>query len=262
MMLLRVVLALTSLSLQQGTVASNDQTSAGQRASLHQQAASQINDLAGRIHSEADAVAYVDKIAEFFADTLPSVWVTRSVREQLAHAEFDAVSNPSRLIPEQRIGDVWNRYVREIGASEEPLVTAAEIHNLRDADFAISQLWWSRTNRTIWTMPNLYAVDSNGKVAEGCRAVETLRVLYDLDKFFDNLRSARERVRKGILLSDEIGKSLNGPAAKQKTTARLEAHVDTNPLRPAEYRYMQEHGPYILSGVMEKLFDELFPQAT
>ena len=110
-------------------------------------------------------------------------------------------------------------------------------------------------------MPNVYAVGSDGKVAEGCRAVETLRVLYDLDKFFDNLRGARERVRKGILLSDEIGKSLNSSAPKQKTTARLEAHVDTNPLRPAEYRYMQEHGPYILSGVMQKLFDELFPQA-
>jgi len=110
-------------------------------------------------------------------------------------------------------------------------------------------------------MPNVYAVGSDGKVAEGCRAVETLRVLYDLDKLFNNLRGARERVRKGILLSDEIGKSLNNSAPKQKTTARLEAYVDTNPLRPAEYRYMQEHGPYILSGVMQKLFDELFPQA-
>jgi len=157
---------------------------------------------------------------------------TSAARQQVAHAEFEAVSNPSRLIPEQRIADVWNRYVREIGASEEALVTAAEIHNLRDADFAISQLWWSRTNLTIWTMPNVYAVGSDGKVAEGCRAVETLRVLYDLDRLFDNLRGARERVRKGILLSDEIGKSLNSSAPKQKTTARLEAHVDTNPLRP------------------------------
>src|SRR5437016_454190 len=265
MMVLRLVLALTFLGLQQGTVTSNDQTSAEQRASLkrerHRQTADQINEVAGRIHSEANAVAFVDKIADFFADTFPPIWVTRSVRQQVAHAEFEAVSNPSRLIPEQRIADVWNKYVREIGASEEALVTAAEIHNLRDADFAISQLWWSRTNLTIWAMPNVYAVGSDGRVAEGCRAVETLRVLYDLDKFFDNLRGARERVRKGILLSDEIGKSLNSSAPKQKTTARLEAHVDTNPLRPAEYRYMQEHGPYILSGVMQKLFDELFPQA-
>jgi hypothetical protein len=265
MLVLRVVLALTFLGLPQGTATSNDQTSAEQRASLEgerqRQAANQINDLAGHIHSEADAVALVDKIAEFFADTLPPTWVTHSVRQQVAHSEFEAVSNPSRLIPEQRVAEVWNKYVREIGASEEALVTAAEIHNLRDADLAISRLWWSRTNLTIWTMPNVYAVGSDGKVAEGCRAVETLRVLYDLDKLFDNLRGARGRVRQGILLSDEIGKSLNSPARKQKTTARLEARMDTNPLRPAEYRYLQEHGPYVLGGVVEKLFDELFPQA-
>jgi hypothetical protein len=78
MMVLRVVLALAFLGLQQGTVTSNDETSAQQRASLererHRQAANQINDLAERIHSEADAVAFVDKIAEFFADTLPPIW--------------------------------------------------------------------------------------------------------------------------------------------------------------------------------------------
>lgn len=264
MKVLQVVLALTFLGLQQGTVTSNDQTSAEQRASLdrerHRQAANQINELAEAIHSEADAVVFVDKVAEFFADTLPLIWVTRSVRQRVAHAEFEAVSNPSRLIPEQRVADVWNKYVREIGASDEALVTAGEIHNLRDADFAISKVWWSRTNLTIWTMPNVYAVGSDGRVAEGCRAVETLRVLYDLDKLFDNLRGARDRVRRGILLSDEIGKRLDNPSANQKTTARLEAHMDTNPLRSAEYRYMQEHGPYILSGVVEKLFDELFPQ--
>ena len=77
MMVLRVVLALAFLGLQQGTVTSNDQTSAEQRASLererHRQTADQINELAGRIHSEADAVAFVDKIAEVFADTLPPI---------------------------------------------------------------------------------------------------------------------------------------------------------------------------------------------
>jgi len=262
MLVLRVGFALTFLGVPQGTATSNDQTSAEQRLEVdrQRQTANQINDLAGSIHSEADAVAFVDKIAEFFADTLPPTWVTRSVRQQVAHAEFEAVSNPSRLIPEQRVAQVWNSYVREIGASEEALVTAAEIHNLRDADFAMSQLWWSRTNLTVWTMPNVYAVGSDGKVAEGCRAVETLRVLYDLDKLFDNLRGARGRVRQGILLSNEIGKSLNSPARKQKTTARLEARMDTNPLRPAEYRYLQEHGPYVLGGVVEKLFNELFAQ--
>jgi hypothetical protein len=261
---LSVILAFVLLGFQQGGVTSSNQTSAEQRAILererHRQAAIEINDLPGRIHSEADALAFVDKLADFFTDILPPAWVTRGIRQRIARAEYEAVSDPSRLVPEQRIADVWNKYVREIGASEEALVTVAEIHNLRDADLSISQLWWSRmSNQIIWTMPNVYAVGPDGKVADGCRAVETLRVLYDLDMLFDNLRGARDRVRKGTLASDELKKRQDNPPPKQKATYRLEAQVDTNPIRRAEYRYLQEHGPYILTGVMEKLFDELFP---
>jgi hypothetical protein len=260
-----VILTLTLLGLQQATTSSSDQPSLEQRASLarerHRQAAIEINDLAGRIHSENDATAFVDKSADLFADTLPPAWLTGDIRRRLAHAEFQAVSDPQRLIPEQRIVDVWNKYVREIGASDEALVPLAEIHNLRDAEFATSQSLWSREGaQSIWTVPNVYAIGSDGKVAEGVRPVETLRVFHDLDRLFDNLRGARERVRKGILVSDQIRKLQENPSPKHKTFARLEAHVDTNPVRAAEYRYVQEHGPYILSGVIEKLFDELFPQ--
>src|SRR6266436_6548551 len=264
MMVLRLVLALVFLGLQQGTVTSNDETSAQQRASLererHRQAANQINDLAERIHSEADAVAFVDKIAEFFADTLPPIWVTRSVRQQIAHAEFEAVSNPSRLIPEQRIADVWNKYVREIGASEEALVTAAEIHSMRDMTLAVGQTMWSRgTNQTAWTMPNIFAVGADGKVAQGCRAVEAIRVIHDLDQLFDNLRSAREWLRRGVVASDAIKKSWENTNANEKTTARLGARLDTNPLRHAEISYVREHGADHFNQLVEMLFEELFP---
>lgn len=259
-----LLLTLSLLGLQQASTTSSDQTSVEQRASLarehYRQEAIQLNELAVRIHSDADALAFVDKIAEVFADTLPPAWVTGGIRQRIAHAEYEAVSDPLRLIPEQRIADVWNRYVREIGASDEALVTVAEIHNLRDAEFATSQSLWPREEaQSIWTVPNIHALGPDGKVAEGVRPVETLRVLYDLDKLFDNLRGARDRVRKGILVSDEIRKLQENPPAKQKATARPVARVDTNPIHPAEYRYIQEHGPYILSGVIEKLFDELFP---
>src|SRR5260370_9389064 len=107
MMVLRLVLALAFLGLQQGTVTSNDETSAQQRASLererHRQAANQINDLAERIHSESDAVAFVDKIAEVFADTLPPIWFPPSVGHQVAHAESKQVSITPRRIREQAI---------------------------------------------------------------------------------------------------------------------------------------------------------------
>jgi hypothetical protein len=218
-----------------------------------------VNELAARINSEADARAYVDAIADMFADILPPSWATRGIRERLAHAEYEAVSDPLRQIPEQRIADVWNKYVREIGASEEALVTVAEIHSMRDATFATGQAMWSRgTNQIAWTMPNIFAVGADGKVAEGCRAMETLRIIYDLDRLFDNLRSARERLRQGIVASDAIKKSQENAKSNQKTTGRLEARVDTNPLRPAEYRYVHEHGAEHLNQVVEMLFEELF----
>jgi hypothetical protein len=96
-------------------------------------------------------------------------------------------------------------------------------------------------------------------VAAGCRAVEALRIIHDLDQQFDNLRSARERLRQGIVASDIVKKNLENTKPNQKTTARLTVSVDTNPLRPAEYRYVQEHGAYHLYQVMEMLFEELFP---
>lgn len=247
---------------QQGIATSSDQVPAELRARVerHRQIAIEINDLAGRIHSQAEADALVDKIAEIFADTLPPPWLTSGIRQRLARAEYAAVSDPSRLIPEQRIAEVWNEYVREIDASDEALVTVPELHNMRDADLATGQfLRRQGMNSSVWTISSIYAVDSEGKLADGCRALEALRILYDLDMSFDHLRGARERVRKGILASDEIKKRQEHPPATQKTTAHLEIRVDNNPIRAAESRYIQQHGPYVLNGVMEKLFDELFP---
>jgi hypothetical protein len=230
------------------------------RYERYREEAIRMNEMAARINSEADARAFVDAVADMFADSLPPSWVTGGIRERIAHAEYEAVSNPLRQIPEQRIADVWNRYVREVGASEEAIITTAEIHSMRDATFATGQVVWSRgMSQSAWTMPNIFAIGGDGKVAEGCRAVEALRILYDLDRSFDNLRSARERLRKGVVASDAIKKSLENTKANQKTSARLEIRVDSSPLRAAEYKYVHDHGADHLYQLAEVLFDELFP---
>src|SRR2546425_1548363 len=132
-----LILALAFTDPQQSTPTSDEQATMRQRAQLEherdRQAAIQLNELAGRIHSEADALAFVEGIADIFADSLPAAWAGPSIRQRVAHAEYEAISDPSRLIPEQRIADVWNEYVREIGAPEEAVVNAAEIHSMRDA---------------------------------------------------------------------------------------------------------------------------------
>ena len=266
MIVLWLILALAFTHPQQSTPTPDEQATM-QRAQLeherHRQAVVQLNELAGRIHSEADALAFVDGIADIFADSLPAAWAGPSIRQRVAHAEYEAISDPSRLIPEQRIADVWNEYVREIGAPEEAVVNAAEIHSMRDADYASGQAMWTRgMNESIWTMPNFYATGPDGKISDACRAIEALRVIHDLDVMFDNLRGARDRLRKGIVASDEIKKRLKNVDPSPRTGFRVEVRalrVDTNPLRPAEYSYMREHGLDNFNQLLERSFVELFP---
>jgi hypothetical protein len=260
-MILGLVFALVVAAFQQGS-SPEPQAAIQQRAhdeyERHKQAAIRINELAGRIQSEADASTVVAEIAGLFLKELPPAWASGSIRQRVARAEYETVGNSARLISEQRIVDVWNQYVTEIGAPDEALVSTAEIHNMRDASFAVAQLMWARGNQTIWTMPNVYALGPDGKVADGCRALEALRVIHDLDDLFENLRGARDRLRRGIVVSEEVKKRLGHATPQPHSTARIEAHVDANPLRPAERRYVQEHGSVAYDQLLARLFSELF----
>jgi hypothetical protein len=120
-------------------------------------------------------------------------------------------------------------------------------------------LMWARGAQTIWTMPNVYALGPDGKVADGCRALESLRVFHDLEGVFQNLRGARDRLQRGIVLSEEVKKRAGEPNPQPHITFRPEAHADTNPIRPAEGRYVQEHGREAYSQLLARLFDDLFP---
>jgi len=225
----------------------------------HHQAALRINDLAARIHSPADAEAMVAEIATLFQNELPPLWATGAIRQRVARAEYEAVGDPPKLIPEQRIANVWNEYVREIGGSEEAIVSVAEIHNMRDGLFTVSQSMWERGHQTIWTMPDMFALGADGKVANGCRALDAIRVIHDLDGFFQNLISARERLNKGIVASEEFKKRTAKPTPPPRTVSRIETRPRPNPMRPAEQRYVQEHGSLAFAQLLTRLFYELFP---
>jgi len=60
-------------------------------------------------------------------------------------------------------------------------------------------------------MPNVYSLRSAGKVADGCRALEAIRVIDDLEGLFQNLRGARDRLRRKIVVSEEIEKRAGDP---------------------------------------------------
>jgi hypothetical protein len=228
------------------------------------QAAIQINQLAGNIHSEADAREFVDTVAERLSGKDLTSWTARGIRHRVARAEYQAVSDPSRLIPERRIVELWNQYVRELDAPEETLITVAELHNLRDAMYTSARYLWKREDvpQSMWTAPEIYAVGTDGKVASGCRAIEALKIFHDMFNTFQLVQSARERVGKGILVSDEFKRREQDPKPRLKSvqSSHLGISSQANPLISAELRYVQAHGERDYQHLLERLFAELFPE--
>jgi hypothetical protein len=256
-LLLPFVLFLVSQSQSGSADSATLQQRAHDEYERQRKTAIRINDLAGQVRSEGDAEALVAEIEALFSKEMPPAWLASGINQRVAKAEYKTVRDPATRIPEERIVDVWNQYVGEIGAPEEALVTAAEIHNMRDAERTVALLLWARDNQTIWTMPNIYAVGTDGRVADGCRAIEAIRVIYDLDRF-QNLRSARDRVRTGVWVSEQVKNHMAG-STQRKGSVLVAVHADDNPVRSAERRYLQERGSVANDQLLRRLFDELFP---
>jgi hypothetical protein len=222
--------------------------------------ATAINELAGRIQSRDDARKLVDLVAAEFADELPPRWATRSIRNHIARAEFETAADPGSLIPEQRVADAWNDYLQKIGAPQDAYVTSAEIHVLRDSLYVDAQFFWARGNQSIWTVSNIYAVGPDGKVADGCRAIEVLNILWQLANQPRVLHGMRELIKKNQRLSDMI-KEPSKPPSPESEKAYFTAQViqmPPNPVEQAALHYMREHGMRALNGAIEGLLKDLF----
>jgi hypothetical protein len=227
----------------------------------HRQAAIRINEMAANIHSEKDARSLVDAIAEELTNHKHLLWAALKYRHRVAHAEFEAVSDPANLISDQRIADIWNEYVREIDAPEESLVTQEEVHRLRTGRYRMSKMMWSREyGQSIWTMPNVRAVAENGMITDGGRPLEMLDVLNHLYNNYSELLFARERIQKGTTTPVALPQPApEGGSPRVVVTSSFLTAMPPDPIRPAEARYQQEHGETAYRQLLERLFDELFP---
>lgn len=222
--------------------------------------ANAINDLAGHIQSLDDARKLVDLTADEFSKELPPKWATRSMRNRIARAEFESASDPGALIPEQHVAAAWNDYLEKIGAPQESYVTAAEIHTVRDTYYVSTQTWWARDNQNIWTVPNIYAAGPDGRVANGCRALEAIKTLWQLSSQPELLPGTRELMQKGQLWSDMIKNPSKPPAPgseKSYVTVQMKL-APPNPIREAALHYMHDHGERALNSAIEGLLQDLF----
>jgi hypothetical protein len=218
-----------------------------------------MNELAGHIHSLNDARRLVNMVAKEFADDLPPKWATAGLRERIAEAEYRSATDPAQLIPEQRVADAWNRYVDEIGAPRDALVTAAEVHSMRDTDYTMVRFAWTRVDQSMWTMPNIYALGPDGKVANGCRALEAVLVVWRMANYYEEIDAARNRVKMGIVESDLFRKQEKRPATGYVRAEVRASIVPENPVESAERRYVSEHGMADFSGVIAEMLGNLFP---
>ncbi len=211
--------------------------------------AERLNVLAATIQIPADARRLVDFLAGIFSDELPPAWTIGALFDRIAQAEFAAVTDSERLIPESRLAHAWNTYVGTVHAPDGSYVTPAEVHNLRDAFYAVSRLSWDRGSRNIWSVPSVYATQPDGKLASGCRAVESIRIFWDLANMPDNLKAARNRVNEGVLISDQLRERQTRPIASGGVV-RLEARVISNPLEVAARQYIKDNGVAAYSKVV------------
>ena len=217
-----------------------------------------LNDLATNIHTAADARRFIDAIAELFADELPPAWITESLRARLAQREYLSATDPQKLIPEDQLAQTWNSYITAIHAPEESRVSIAEMHNLRDGLFFSARVSWNRGLLNFWNLPSIFATQPNGKLASGCRVVESLRILWDLADMPDNLQAARERVAKGILTSDIFKQAHQGPPSSSVVGGGyLIARVKNNPVENAENQYIREHGMIAFTTTVETMLNSL-----
>lgn len=229
------------------------------------QKAIRINELAGNIHSESDARKLVDSVAEVLTNRRHLFWAAKTIRRRVAHAEFEAVSSPAHLIPEQRIVDIWNEYVREIDAPEETLITVAELHSLRKSNYQITTRfsWKNELGQSVWTMPNIYAVEADGQLAGGCRALEALKIIHDMHELFINVKAARLSLQRASAASDGLteptSETWSPPPRLGSSVGVLRAEANPDPVRPAVYLYRQQHGARAYNRLVRRLFDELFP---
>ena len=222
----------------------------------YQAQALKLNQLATSIHTVLDASMLVDFIAGIFSDHLQPAWSDSRIRGQIAEAEFAAVSEPNRLIPEQRLAETWNTYAQTIKAPPSCQVTVAEIHNLRDSLFTSARLLWAKGSRNIWAAPGIYATQADGSMATGCRAIESTRILWDLANMPDNLVSARVRVSQGVLDSELFNRVQEHPLAtahKRYITAGLGTR---NPVDVAEREYAAGKGTKAFSKAIQTMLNQ------
>jgi hypothetical protein len=219
----------------------------------------QLNDVAGSIHSEAEARRFVELLWKRFSDG-GLKWVPSSILDRVARAEYAAVAR-GKVIPEERIANSFNTFMQRLEAPDWTHVTAEELRTMRVGELVTARATWN-SYPNIWTMPNVYHVDSNGNLAPGCRAVEALKLLYTLNELFTNVFYAREHVRQG-----PDGANIERTLRSVPSEAQIRENRATvargwqreQELRQIKFIYAKQHGAKAYEELVRQMIEGVLP---
>src|SRR5271169_5681666 len=97
------------------------------------------------------------------------------------------------------------------------------------------------------------------QMARSVTVAEQLKRSGSSTTLIDSKTCVQHATGYGVVASEEV-KHLSADSTRQPHRgAVLVARADDNPVRSAEGRYLQEHGPAEHEQLLNRLFDELFP---
>jgi hypothetical protein len=216
-----------------------------------------IDNAASHIQSLDDARKLIDLVYAEFSSELPPHWATHSLREHIARAEYESAADPRSLIPDQHLADIWNDFVEKIGAPPDTMLNAAEIHYMRDAQYVSAHLSWTMGQKQIWTIPGVFALGQDGKVANGSRALEAIRLLWQLGNSTEDFAGIHAQVQKGVLVSDLFDHPQKSPVLGVGGRSYATLQLVTFPVQQAANRYIHDHGDRAFDREVENLLKEL-----
>ncbi|MGH7867664.1 MAG: hypothetical protein ACREP9_08560 [Candidatus Dormibacteraceae bacterium] len=145
-----------------------------------------INSLGARsnIHSARDAEAYIDALLQKHRFDDPKLPGLSEVKARVARAEYSAVEDPSREIPEHVIAEAFNRMMDEWSAPPWTRISEKELHAFRAL-------------KALVLYPAVVSRSHGGDLSPTSRPVEALYVLYLLQAGGGVPAELREKVKEG-----------------------------------------------------------------
>ncbi len=121
------------------------------------------------IRTEADARAYIEALVKRWRPSEKDLPGVTQFEDRLAHAEYDAIHDPQRRIPESLVAKIFNGLVDQWGTPASSRISLEELHAFR---IVYSSLLYPRS---VLRLPD-------GSIAPDCRPSEAL-LLLDLLNF-------------------------------------------------------------------------------